>query len=64
MARWLARLLQARQPGARVVFLIRASDAALIPDENVIYALKDRAFGALAELLPEPAGSSPPEALN
>lgn len=64
MARWLARLVHGRQPEARVVFLIRAIDAPSIADASLVYALKERAFGALAELLPEPAGGTPPEALN
>jgi DNA-binding response OmpR family regulator len=64
MARWVARLVRARQPQARVVFLISAADAALIADHSLVYALKERAFGALSELLPEPEGRGPPEALN
>jgi CheY-like chemotaxis protein len=53
MSRWLSRLARARQPEASTIFLIRAADAPLIEDTELVYVFKERAFGSLSELLPE-----------
>jgi hypothetical protein len=63
MGRWLYRLARARQPDASAIFLIRAADAPLIEDRQLVYVFKERAFGSLSELLPE-LGISPEMLLN
>ena len=45
----LARVVQQRQPGAEVVFLVSANDVPFIKGTSADYVIKERAFSILLE---------------
>ena len=49
--RRLMSVAQRRQPKAKVLFLISASDLHFIQDTSLVYVIKERAFITLSELL-------------
>jgi DNA-binding NarL/FixJ family response regulator len=49
--RRVTSVVQRRQPGAKVVFLVSADDAAYFKNNSFAYVIKERAFATLLELL-------------
>jgi DNA-binding NarL/FixJ family response regulator len=47
----LARVIQRRQPGAKLVFLVSADDAVYFKNNSFVYVIRERAFSTLLELL-------------
>jgi len=50
-ARRLANVARQRQPGAQVLFLVSAADAALVKDTSLVYVIKEHAFSILLSVL-------------
>lgn len=51
VARRLMCVVQRRQPKAKILFLISASDLPFVQDTSLVYVIKERAFTTLSELL-------------
>jgi DNA-binding NtrC family response regulator len=49
--RRLMCVVQRRQPKAKILFLISASDLPFVQDTSFVYVIKERAFTTLSELL-------------